>query len=240
MAKKDYRPPPRKEPGLLSFIVSGCVSLCAWLIVSLLISIVIEWIGIKLLWQEEGAYHSQRVLMSDQVYLNHQALNKSESLKEAIVEKTVKIVNWFTNDSWLQNVIKWARSTNEESSKLAMWANRFYTKYDKYIHASITVSQIFVVRLALIVFSLPAFLLTGLVGVVDGLVERDLRRWGGGRESSNIYNLSRKSIVPAFISACVIYISLPMSINPVLVILPFAVLFGLVTRITFERLKKYF
>jgi len=80
----------------------------------------------------------------------------------------------------------------------------------------------------------------GVVGAVDGLVERDLRRWGGGRESSNVFNLAKKSITPAFVLACVVYISLPYSLNPVIVILPFAILLGLAVRISFERLKKYF
>ena len=101
-------------------------------------------------------------------------------------------------------------------------------------------TQTFVIRLALILFSLPIFLVAALVGGVDGLVERDLRRWGGGRESSNVFNLARRSVVPSFVAACVVYISLPFSINPVIVILPFAFLLGLAVRIGFERLKKYF
>ena len=87
---------------------------------------------------------------------------------------------------------------------------------------------------------MPVFVLAGLIGAVDGLVERDLRRWGGGRESSNVFNLAKRSVVPAFVSACVIYISLPFSIDPVVVLLPFALLLGLAVRISFERLKKYF
>ena len=88
--------------------------------------------------------------------------------------------------------------------------------------------------------SIPLFFSLIIVGAVDGLVERDLRRWGGGRESSNVFNLARQSITPAFVSACVIYISLPYSINPSWVILPFAVIQGLAVRVTLERLKKYF
>jgi len=94
--------------------------------------------------------------------------------------------------------------------------------------------------LALILFSLPILAIAALVGGVDGLVERDLRRWGGGRESSNVFNLARRSIVPAFVAACVVYISLPFSINPIIVILPFACLLGMAVRIAFERMKKYF
>ncbi|MGS2724584.1 integrase arm-type DNA-binding domain-containing protein [Porticoccus sp. GXU_MW_L64] len=59
-------------------------------------------------------------------------------------------------------------------------------------------------------------------------------------KSSNVFNLARRSVVPSFVAACVVYISLPFSINPVIVILPFALLLGVAVRIGFERLKKYF
>ena len=46
----------------------------------------------------------------------------------------------------------------------------------------------------------PVFVLFTLVALVDGLVRRDLRRWGGGRESSFVYHYAKQS-VPAVCSA---------------------------------------
>jgi integrating conjugative element membrane protein (TIGR03747 family) len=71
-------------------------------------------------------------------------------------------------------------------NSISEWSNEYYRKAEPYLEAASTVTQTFVIRLALIVFSMPVFLLAGLIGAVDGLVERDLRRWGGGRESSNV------------------------------------------------------
>ncbi len=179
--------------------------------------------------------------MSDQVYLNGQAVHYSGQIKTTITKKTISLTNWIRNESWIQSTIQWAANNSaDNASSVQEWANKLYRENRAYILSSVTVTQIFVVRLVLILFSLPAFGLFAVVGAVDGLVERDLRRWGGGRESSNVYNLARKSIVPAFILACVIYISLPFSISPLIVILPFSVLLGLSVRITFDRLKKYF
>lgn len=241
MPKREYQPPPRKEPGLIGNSITSFVRLIAWLFVSLLISIAIEWIGIAFIWPEQGEYHSQQVLMSDQVYLNSQAVHYSGQIKTTITKKTISLTNWIRNESWIQTAINWARNRSpDNASTLQKWANELYHENRAYVLSSVTVTQIFVVRLVLILFSLPAFGMFAIVGAVDGLVERDLRRWGGGRESSNVYNLARKSIVPAFILACVVYISLPFSISPLIVVLPFSVLLGLSVRIAFDRLKKYF
>ncbi|MBV1889298.1 MAG: TIGR03747 family integrating conjugative element membrane protein, partial [Proteobacteria bacterium] len=143
--------------------------------------------------------------------------------------------------SWFKTIIQTVPTASAGNFAVFQeWAYDSYQQCRDYLQASTYVTQTFVIRLALILFSLPIFVIAALVGGVDGLVERDLRRWGGGRESSNVFNLARRSIVPAFIAACVVYISLPISLSPVIVILPFAVLLGLAVRITFERLKKYF
>ena len=64
-----------------------------------------------------------------------------------------------------------------------------------------TVTQVFAVRMAVLTLAMPVFLLFGLVGVTDGLVQRDLRRWGGGRESSFVYHHAKRFIMPAVLGA---------------------------------------
>jgi len=68
--------------------------------------------------------------------------------------------------------------------------------------------------------AMPIFLLFSLVALVDGLVQRDLRRWGGGRESSFVYHYAKKAALP-------------------LVVLPFATLFALTVAVTASTFKKY-
>ena len=58
------------------------------------------------------------------------------------------------------------------------------------------VTQVFSVRLAILMLATPVFLLFSLVALVDGLVRRDLRRWGGGRESSFVYHYAKKAAIP--------------------------------------------
>tara|TARA_R110002124_G_scaffold5786_11_gene36356 strand:- start:36842 stop:37570 length:729 start_codon:yes stop_codon:yes gene_type:complete len=242
MAKSsDYRPPPRKEPGLIGKTISSTVALIVWLVLSLLISIIIEWIGMIWFWPEQGADHAQAVLASDQAYLSSQLYENSLNTRHAVAEKAQNAVAWVKKQTTFNaKSPNFNARSNKTMNSLSEWGREYSRKAEPYMEAASTVTQAFVIRLALIVFSMPVFLLAGLIGAVDGLVERDLRRWGGGRESSNVFNLAKQSVVPAFVGACVIYISLPFSLDPVIILLPFALLLGLAVRISFERLKKYF
>jgi hypothetical protein len=55
---------------------------------------------------------------------------------------------------------------------------------EPFISSAVIVTQTYVLRMIVLLLSLPAFLLFGAVGLAEGLMRRDLRRWGGGREPS--------------------------------------------------------
>lgn len=232
--------PKRKEPGLIGKLFSAFVQLIVWLIVSLCISIIIEWFGMNWWWPEQGIEHAKGVYFQDQAYLNQQLLEQSANIKSRVAEKAYSVINWIEQKNQLKGDFDLLPSLGQEASAVEDWVYDFYQNYKQFLKSAVYVTQTFVIRLTLILFSLPIFAIAAVVGGVDGLVERDLRRWGGGRESSNVFNLARRSVVPAFVAACVVYISLPFSINPVMVILPFTFLLGMAVRIAFERLKKYF
>lgn len=84
-----------------------------------------------------------------------------------------------------------------------------------------------------------AYLLFSLVALIDGLVQRDLRRWGGGRESAFVYHHSKRLMFPSLLLAWVVYLGLPFSVHPNVVILPFAGLFALAVSVTASSFKKY-
>ncbi|WP_122831116.1 TIGR03747 family integrating conjugative element membrane protein, partial [Pseudomonas viridiflava] len=57
-------------------------------------------------------------------------------------------------------------------------------KFEDYGLAALYTTLVFCVRLVILTLAIPLFMMTALVGFVDGLVRRDLRRFGAGRESS--------------------------------------------------------
>ena len=83
-----------------------------------------------------------------------------------------------------------------------------------------------------------ADLLSALVALVDGFVQWDLRRWGGGRESSFVYHWAKHSALPLLVVSWVVYLALPFSLHPTFVILPFATLFALSVAVTASSFKK--
>ncbi len=50
----------------------------------------------------------------------------------------------------------------------------------EFVIAMMQVTQVFSVRMAILTLAMPIFLLFSLLALVDGLVQRDLRRWGWG------------------------------------------------------------
>ena len=109
----------------------------------------------------------------------------------------------------------------------------------EYVLAAMQMTQVFSVRFTILVLALPVFLLFSLVALVDGLVKRDLRRWGGGRESSFIYHWAKRSALPLLVLTWVIYLALPFSLHPSVVVLPFATVFAFSVAVTVSTFKKY-
>lgn len=97
----------------------------------------------------------------------------------------------------------------------------------------------FLSRVLILTLSLPLFLMAAFTGLVDGLVRRDLRRFGAGRESGFIYHRAKMLILPLLVLPWVIYPALPITINPIMILLPSAAALGLVVSISAGSFKKY-
>ncbi len=242
MARKEKTTPPtRKEPGFVARLFSGLIAFVCWLIAALVVSILIEWVGITWCWPEQGHQHAKSMLDEEKQYLNQQVIQHSRSLAQKIhrsaMRVNVGIERHFNRIPFVSHPVP---PLHNHKSRFHTTLNHFYHRYQAYILAIPLISQLFIVRIAIIVFSTPAFFILATVGIVDGLVERELRRWGGGRESSNLYNIARKLVCPVLMSACFFYISLPVTLHPAVILIPFALLWGFVIRLTLSQFKKYF
>ncbi len=213
-----------------------------WLLFSLLFSIVIEWIGIKLWWPEQGLEHSRTMLSREISYLNtdfrrsfmtsdpaHFAKQVADGAYHYLFEVTriVVFIHWVSPPARI------------EESGLRTTLHRIYRPIAEFVIAAMQITQVFSVRLAILMLAAPVFLLFSLVALVDGLVRRDLRRWGGGRESSFVYHYAKKAAIPLMVFAWVVYLSLPFSLHPTFVILPFAIMLALTVAVIASKFKKY-
>ena len=108
-----------------------------------------------------------------------------------------------------------------------------------YFYILLVVTVLFSVKLAVIFLSIPLFIMFGVIGLVDGLVQRDLRKFGGGRESSLMYHSAKRLVLPVLVLGYVVYLMLPFNLMPAFVFLPFAGLFGFFVATTMRSFKKY-
>lgn len=114
-----------------------------------------------------------------------------------------------------------------------------YVAGQDYLLAALFTVFTFVVRLTVLTLATPLFLLAVITGVVDGLMRRDLRKFGADRESSFVYHRAKRTLRPLMVGPWVIYLSLPWSLNPNWILLPCAALLGWMVGVTVTTFKKY-
>lgn len=241
--KRRTTPPDRKEPGLLGKAFGKLVGFACWMVTALFVSIVIKWAGIAWFWPEQGVGHSQICSSNESCYLDNRV---KENLARyawpaTVIDVTNKLAKGVAASDTVIVLNRMVENRARDTlGRLRTALRQWVRKYDDYVYAAVNITQLFFLRLAIIALSVSVFALFGLVGIADGLTERELRRWGAGRESATVYNLARRMVYPAFIIACVVYISFPTTVHPALVMVPCAMLFGYSPKVAFEKLKKYF
>ena len=233
---------PLSQPGTFSRILTTLAQALKWLLLSLLFSIVIEWIGMVLWWEEQGLEHSRQMLAVELSYLDvdfRRSLLTSDPLRFA-TDLSGRFYHVLFELTRLTDLIEWITpepSAGEEGFRATL--HHAYSPIAVFFLAAMQMTQVFAVRLAILTLATPVFGLFAGLALVDGLVRRDLRRWGGGRESSFVYHYAKKSAFPLVIIAWVLYLALPFSLHPSWVILPFAIGFGLAVTVTASTFKKY-
>lgn len=108
-----------------------------------------------------------------------------------------------------------------------------------YFTAALYTTKTFLLRVTVCLFCLPAFFLVAVVALVEGLVRRDLRRFGGGLEHAFLYHIFKRNLTLPLVGSVVFYLSAPFVIHPNWVFVPALLLFGLMVMQTAALFKKY-
>ena len=230
------------QQGLFSKTLSAVAKVILWLLFSLLFSIIVEWAGMVLWWPDEGVDHSRTMLVTEISYLDN------DFRRSVVTSDPARFAKRFADNSYhylfevtrFADFIQWVSLPPRKYEQgVRATLHKVYKPLAEYVLAMMQVTQVFSVRLAILTLAMPIFLLFSLVALVDGLVQRDLRRWGGGRESSFVYHYAKKAALPLVVLTWVTYLALPFSLHPTFVILPFASLFALTVAVTASTFKKY-
>ncbi len=231
-----------ERQGLVSRGLARLARAVAWLLGSLLCSILVEWAGMVFWWPEQGLDHSRMMLAREIQYLDT-GVGRSiltpdpAGFARGVADRAYYCLFVFTGwTAFMQWVLA---APHPQETGLRPVLHRLFRPLARFALAAMQITQVFCVRLAVLSLAIPVFFLFGLVALVDGLVRRDLRRWGGGRESSFVYHYARRSVLPLMMSAWVAYLALPFSLHPAWIVLPFAGLVACVITLTASTFKKY-
>ena len=230
------------QEGLIAKSLTAVAKVIQWILLSLVFSIIVEWAGMVLWWPDEGIEHSRTMLATEISYL------ESDFRRSVVTSDPARFAKSFADSTYYYlfevtrfvDFIRWVSLppiTNEQGIRPTL--HKIYQPTAEFVIAMMQVTQLFSVRLAILTLAMPIFLLFSLVALVDGLVQRDLRRWGGGRESSFVYHYAKKAALPLVVITWVVYLALPFSLHPTFIVLPFAAMFALSVAVTASTFKKY-
>lgn len=248
-ARPPAKPTTKGPVELALMLVLGLVSatLSSWVI-----GVVIEIGGDMLIWKGQGIRHAQAMVEQDLAYI-------AAAPRSLLVPDTVafarQVVRWVRWPYERLGVLPWyvrLRKSPEAGTpalfdtSTPMMRNLAQTWQDlqrlisEYLVISMFVAQDVVLRLCTAAFAIPAFVLATLLGVIDGLVRRDRRRWMGGRESSFVYHHAKRYAVWVLTGGFALYLSWPFGgFNPAHMVLVFTVLSAFTLSTTVAAFKKY-
>lgn len=239
-APRNPQPQPIQRPGLIASATALALRTIGLLVVSLLFSILTEFAGLLLFWEDQGWRHSHAMLINELSWLSEHF--KASLILQMPVQTTTQLLEqlnqWLLIDTGFAD---FTRQSQVSSQDVGFWSgvSPLYLSVEDFVLAAVYTTFTFVVRLTILLLTTPLFLLAMLTGLVDGLMRRDLRKFGAGRESSFVYHRAKRAVGPLLILPWLIYLALPFSLHPLLVLLPSAVMLGIAVAITAATFKKY-
>lgn len=154
---------------------------------SLLLSIMIECVGLHLFWQEQGWRHAQGMLIYE---LEQLPQNFTRSVLVQEPGRTAqKLVAHAYNGVLVQTgLIDWAEKVSGQAESNRHRAERdfryhlgqAYGLLEDYLLTATYTSLVFLFCLMVLCLTLSLFVMAAFVGLVDGLVRRDIRRSAQG------------------------------------------------------------
>ncbi|MDC9597819.1 TIGR03747 family integrating conjugative element membrane protein [Xenorhabdus anantnagensis] len=238
--------PPRKHGLLYRVLWEWPWQIAGFIVMSWLFSLLLEYLGMTFLWQDEGAAHSQMMMKTELQFLSTEFTQSLllSAPSQTVSDWLVLSYQWLFVDSgfmhWIQKQQQYPRQANNDFMREFNAVLHGVSGYlQEYGLATVFITMVTLIRLAILLLSVPLFVMVILVALVDGLGRRDLRRYGAGYESSFVYHHAKRGIKPACTIPCVLYLSWPDVVYPTVILLPAAIILGMAVVITSSMFKKY-
>ena len=141
------------------------------LLVSLLVSIAIEWIGMHAWWPELGVEHSRQMVQAESEFLDRNISSSwVRSQPAAAISRLIARTRSSLSESHVATqVIGWSGEVTSHIRSSHAWRG-LQSMLGPYARAARNISEHYAIRLTVLGLASPVFVLLGWVGLVDGLV----------------------------------------------------------------------
>ncbi|HGY1168032.1 TPA: DUF4400 domain-containing protein [Citrobacter braakii] len=207
----EQRTPPSRPPqGPISWLLSLAGRLIGLVIGALVLRVVLELAGLCFWWPQEGNRHVFQVMTQEQAELVS-ALQSHPLGNEILV-------------------------LLEKGTTHVLMVNRLLQKpFTALAYTLVSFMQ----RLVWLAAMLPLVCLCALTGLTDGLVRRDLRRFGSGLESVFLHRYVIRSGSSVATTLWVTYLAQPLFLPAMLVLLPATFWFGITVWMAAGSFKRW-
>lgn len=208
-----------------------------WWVYLSLFALLIDWIFLFLVWKPNGIQHLQQMLNAELRYTLDIGGASSNATRFAVKTANALYSLAFEETGIHSMMLRFADPTPLDA--VESFFRNLYTDYWDWIKSAMIGIQLFGIRLAILIQALPLFLLAAFVAFCDGWwVGRYIRRESGGRESSFVYHRAKHYFFVSLVSVWM-YLLLPWSVDPRLVIFPFVIALAVSVRLWAMYFKKY-
>lgn len=246
----EKRPPEKAETiGPVELLIKISFALLSITLTSWFVGMAIEIGGSMFFWKGQGIPHAQAVVKQDLEYI---AAAPRSLLVPDTVDFSLKLLGYIRRPYERFGVIRWYQNSrtpyaepagqviNPALRGLRVATAKASTLMSEWAVISMLVAQEVALRLSIAAYAMPAFVMACLMGVIDGLVRRDRRRWTGDRESSFVYHHSKRYTAWAVTGGFSLYLAWPFpGFNPAYMVLVFTVLVAGFLSTTVSAFKKY-
>ena len=197
-----------------------------WIAALCALVLVIDVLFVVLIW-EDGAHHLAELLAAERQLLG---LDSDSSAGRFVDETVIVAYDWVFVRTGLGNWL-----ATQRSGLLAAVINGLWVL----VETAVLGLQLFATRFAVLVLSLPLFVVVGATAVTDGLYGWLMRRTRGARESGFIYHRAKRAVPAFLLLVWAVYLIPPIPMDPRWVMPPFIVVFGTALRLRVAFFKKH-
>lgn len=209
--------------------LSIMLSVSSYLLLSIILGTVIDWLGVVLGWWDNN--HQLAVLKSDILYLGENFTTSIAGVSPADLAVSIS--------QQVQQTLTFSHKVGGQQYKFMRLVAKTLIIIEPYYQSMVYSAMTVAVRILIITLSTVFFIIVFFVAMIDGLVQRELRKDGGGIERAQVYHHAKTWVGRVLVISPVIYLAYPHSINPNWIVLPAALAFYLAVFITFATFKKY-